>query len=349
LSPKIKLLGQLIAAMFLVIPGPGSLGIGENFFLAPGRGTAWMVIEGLRSRGFIPVEIINATWLGPVAAIISGIVVVIVIIGACNATNLLDGLDGLCSGVTAVMSIGYLILAVYLGSRILGTPGGQPIDPTRITLSLALLGAVMGFLPYNFNPASIFMGDTGSMFLGFICGTMILLFGQHGTMNWFLSAIVIFGLPMMDTLLAIVRRKLNGKPIFSPDSNHFHHFLVKKGMSVRKAVLLSYGVAAIFVSFALIIVIMPTRLAVGIYLVLFGWILVAAFKMGMIFQHTTPTVSNMKLNMDVLNATSDAKDGPTPMKLTSNGNGVGNGAEHAQREVTPPTPAVPPPSDSAKP
>src|ERR1051325_4176865 len=135
--------------------------------------------------------------------------------------------------------------------------------------SPALLGAVMGFLPYNFNPASIFMGDTGSMFLGYICGTQILMFGQGGTIRWFLSAIIIFGLPMMDTLLAIVRRKLNGKKIFSADSNHFHHFLVKRGLTVRRAVLLSYGVAAVFVSFALVIVIMPTPLAVGIYLVLF--------------------------------------------------------------------------------
>jgi UDP-GlcNAc:undecaprenyl-phosphate GlcNAc-1-phosphate transferase len=207
-------------------------------------------------------------------------------------------LDGLCSGVTAVMSLGYLILAVYLASRAMVTPGGQAIDPTRITLSLALLGAVLGFLPYNFNPASIFMGDTGSMFLGYICGTMILLFGQNGTINWFLAAIIIFGLPMMDTLLAIVRRKLNGKPIFSPDSNHFHHFLIKRGLSVKRAVMLSYGVAAIFVSFALIIVIMPTPLALGIYLVLFGWIVVAAFKIGMIFQETAP--ANTALNVSVI-------------------------------------------------
>ena len=161
------------------------------------------------------------------------------IISTCNATNLLDGLDGLCSGVTGVMSIGYLILALYLATQMINTEISPTLDPTRITLSLALLGAVMGFLPYNFNPASIFMGDTGSMFLGYICGAMMLLFAQKGTIRWFLSAIIIFGLPMMDTLLAIVRRKLNKKKIFSPDSNHFHHFLVKKGLSVRKAVLLS--------------------------------------------------------------------------------------------------------------
>jgi hypothetical protein len=122
---------------------------------------------------------------------------------------------------------------------------------------------------------------------------------------------------MMDTLLAIVRRKLNGKPIFSPDSNHFHHFLVRKGLTVRKAVLLSYGVAAVFVSFAVIIVIIPTRLALGIYLVLFGWILVAAFKMGMIFQHTVPAASNNTINMAVLQATPDGPKGTASIQLTA--------------------------------
>src|SRR6185295_13027822 len=197
--------------------------------------------------------------------------------------------------------IGYLMLAVYLAhATVIAGGGGVYADPTRIALSLALLGAILGFIPYNFNPASIFMGDTGSMFLGYMCGTMILLFGKYGAVRWFLSAIIMFGLPMMDTLLAIVRRKLNGKPIFSADSNHFHHFLVKRGLSVRKAVLISYGVAAVFVSFGLVIVVMQTRLALGVYLVLFGWIVVAAFKMGMIFQHA-PVVSNTKLNLAVVN------------------------------------------------
>jgi len=236
---------------------------------------------------------------------VSALGAVFIIIATCNATNLLDGLDGLCSGVTGVMSLGYLLLAVFLALnvRVAGSDGGSPIDPTRITLSLALLGAVMGFLPFNFNPASIFMGDTGSMFLGYICGVMILLFGQSGiTIKWVLAAIIIFGLPMLDTFLAIVRRKLNGKPIFSPDSNHFHHFLIKRGFTVKKAVLISYGIAAVFVSFALMIVVTPTRLAIGIYFVLFGWIIVAAFKMGMIFQQK-PVVANTTINATILGQT----------------------------------------------
>jgi UDP-GlcNAc:undecaprenyl-phosphate GlcNAc-1-phosphate transferase len=306
LSPKMKLLGQLLAALALLTPSLMPTWATTDFLLGrhvnagPPAGPAWMILEPLARFHYLPSyeELRSMDVVRYGAPLFSVLLTIVIIISTSNATNLLDGLDGLCSGVTGVMSVGYLILAAYLAHSAVGTNGGQPFDAVRITLALALLGAVLGFLPYNFNPASIFMGDTGSMFLGFMCGTMILLFGQNGTVRWFLSAIIMFGLPMMDTLLAIVRRKLNGKPIFSPDSNHFHHFLIKRGLTVRRAVLLSYGVATVFVSFALIIVIMPTPMALGIYLVLFGWIIVAAFKIGMIFQE--PVVANTTLNVAVI-------------------------------------------------
>jgi UDP-GlcNAc:undecaprenyl-phosphate/decaprenyl-phosphate GlcNAc-1-phosphate transferase len=315
LSPKMKLLGQLLAALALLAPSLFPMWAGTDFLLGrhvnPGApsGPAWMILEPLARYGYLPPvqELFTMDLVRYGAPLFSVILTIVLIISTSNATNLLDGLDGLCSGVTGVMSVGYLILAAYLAHSAVGTNGGGPLDPARITVALALLGAVLGFLPYNFNPASIFMGDTGSMFLGFMCGTMILLFGQNGTVRWFLSAIIMFGLPMMDTLLAIVRRKLNGKPIFSPDSNHFHHFLIKRGLSVKRAVMLSYGVAAIFVSFALIIVIMPTPMALGIYLVLFGWIIVAAFKIGMIFQQ--PVAANTSLNISVIKPTNGATNG----------------------------------------
>ena len=295
LSPKMKLLGQFIAALFLIVPGmlpiPGMTG--TDFLIGPEKGPSWMIIHAMEFFGIHTPGPIMA-----LAPVLSGIIVVAVIVSTCNATNLLDGLDGLCSGVTGVMSLGYLMLSIYLAHN--SVANTQTDDPVRICLSLALLGAVLGFLPFNFNPASIFMGDTGSMFLGYMCGTMILLFGQTGTVKWFLSGIIMFGLPMMDTLLAIVRRKLNGKKIFSPDSNHFHHFLIRSGFSVRRAVVLSYGVAAIFVSFGLVIVVIPTRMALGVYLVLFGWIIVAAFKMGMIFQHSPTLTANTTLNLSVI-------------------------------------------------
>jgi UDP-GlcNAc:undecaprenyl-phosphate GlcNAc-1-phosphate transferase len=323
LSPKVKLIGQFLAALLLILPGAINFA-GSDLFLGahapntgePPVGPAWMIIRPLIDMHVLSQDVLRSPAWFFGASIFSGLLAVCVIIATCNSTNLLDGLDGLCSGVTGVMSIGYLFLAIYLAQSNWVGVGGAAADPVRITLSLALLGAVMGFLPYNFNPASIFMGDTGSMFLGYICGTMILLFAQNGTIRWFLSAIIMFGLPMMDTLLAIVRRKLNGKPIFSPDSNHFHHFLVKRGLTVRKAVLLSYAVAAIFVSFGLVIVIMPTALALGIYLVLFGWIIVAAFKMGMIFQKA-PVAANTTLNVAVIGQAASPAVGSGPSQPIS--------------------------------
>ncbi len=300
LSPKMKLLGQFIAALFLMLPGmlpiPGATG--TDFLLGQDKGPGGMVMQTLvMSLKVVDPSAMHSSWATYGVPLFSGLVVIAIIIATCNSTNLLDGLDGLCSGVTGVMSVGYLVLAVYLAGSGVQDP---MLDPVRITLSLALLGAVLGFLPFNFNPASIFMGDTGSMFLGYMCGTMILMFGQFSAVKWFLAAIIMFGLPMMDTLLAIVRRKLNHKPIFSPDSNHFHHFLIRQGLTVRRAVLLSYGVAAVFVSFGLVIVFIPTPLAVGVYMVLFGWIIVAAFKMGLIYQQSPTMTANTSLNLSVI-------------------------------------------------
>jgi len=318
LAPRVKLGGQFIAALFLLLPGaiPGGWSIGTDQFLTGHKGTAWMIYGPLERLGILPaVESFSPNTafcikLGLLAVSVG--VAVFIIISTCNATNLLDGLDGLCSGVTGIMSMGYLILSLYLATQALRVGGNTgDVDPVRITLSLALLGAVLGFLPFNFNPASIFMGDTGSMFLGYMCGTMMLLFGRGDTNSipWFLASVVIFGLPLLDTLLAIVRRKLNGRPIFSPDSNHFHHFLIKRGLSVRQAVLLCYGVTAVFVSFALVIALTPTRTALGLYMVLFGWLIVGAFKIGLIFQQRAPT--NTTINTTVITI-----DRPTPAETS---------------------------------
>jgi UDP-GlcNAc:undecaprenyl-phosphate GlcNAc-1-phosphate transferase len=206
-------------------------------------------------------------------------VVIFIVVACCNATNLMDGLDGLCGGVTAVIAAGYLFLAVHLA-----TVGADPDwDPVRVVLAFALLGAVLGFIPYNFNPASIFMGDTGSMFLGYACATMILLLAQQQS-RWFLAAMVMFALPVMDTALALARRWVNRRPFFSADRHHFHHQMVARGLSVRQTVLVSYLLAVAFALLGALIVFVRTRYAVAIYLVTFGSIIVAAYKMGMVHE-----------------------------------------------------------------
>ncbi|HXE52703.1 MAG TPA: MraY family glycosyltransferase, partial [Tepidisphaeraceae bacterium] len=157
------------------------------------------------------------------------------------------------------------------------------IDAQRVILALALLGAVLGFIPYNFNPASIFMGDTGSMFLGFVCATMIIMMGE-GQTKWFLASMVIFALPVMDTALAFARRWTNRRPLFSADKQHFHHQLVARGFSVKQTVLISYALAVFFGLLGMSMVFVRTRYAIAIYLVVFGSIIVAAYKMGMIHE-----------------------------------------------------------------
>src|SRR5580700_2800568 len=122
------------------------------------------------------------------------------------------------------------------------------------------MGAVLGFVPYNFNPASIFMGDTGSMLLGYCCATLILLLAQEQS-KWFLAAMVMFALPVLDTALAFMRRWVNRRPLFSADRHHFHHQLVARGLSIKKTVVVSYGLAFGFVFLGALIAYMRTRYA----------------------------------------------------------------------------------------
>jgi UDP-GlcNAc:undecaprenyl-phosphate GlcNAc-1-phosphate transferase len=202
----------------------------------------------------------------------------------------MDGLDGLCGGVTAIIAAGFLFIAVHLA--MFGGGLSVNFDGLRVVLGLALLGAVLGFVPYNFNPASIFMGDTGSMLLGFCCAVMIVLMGQGQHPKWFLASMVMFALPVGDTALAFARRWVNGRPLFSADKFHFHHQLVSRGFSVKQTVLIAYGLAIFFAVLGASIVFMKTRFVGAFWLLIFGWIVVAAYKMGMI--HERPVVVGRK-------------------------------------------------------
>jgi UDP-GlcNAc:undecaprenyl-phosphate GlcNAc-1-phosphate transferase len=180
-----------------------------------------------------------------------------------------------------VIAAGFLFLAVHLA--MFGGGINSNWDALRVVLGLALLGAVLGFIPYNFNPASIFMGDTGSMFLGYCCAVMIILMAQEMP-KWFLASMVMFALPILDTTLAFVRRWIAGRPLFSADAQHFHHQLVQRGFTVKQTVMISYGLAICFGLMGATIVFMRTRYAVALYLVTFGSVIVAAYKMGMVHE-----------------------------------------------------------------
>ena len=179
------------------------------------------------------------------------------------------------------LPFGLITLAAHLAMT--GPADRAAEDAVRLVLGIALLGAVLGFLPYNFNPASIFMGDTGSLLMGFVVATMIILLGEAGA-KWMMGALVMFSLPVLDTALAFARRYVKRRHFFSADKHHFHHQIVSRGLTIRRAVILSYGLTIFFVAAGALLVFLRTRYAVAFYLVLFGSIVVAAFKMGMVHE-----------------------------------------------------------------
>jgi UDP-N-acetylmuramyl pentapeptide phosphotransferase/UDP-N-acetylglucosamine-1-phosphate transferase len=157
------------------------------------------------------------------------------IVGITNALNLIDGMDGLCSGVSAIILATFSMLA-YMQDRF-----------DILLLSLILLGAILGFLFFNFHPAQIFMGDTGSLFIGFMIAGISLLGFKTSAFLTLGPALFILIIPILDTLISIIRRKLKGVKIMSPDKQHLHHTLMyKMGLSQTKTVLIIYFVSFYF-------------------------------------------------------------------------------------------------------
>lgn len=175
------------------------------------------------------------------------------IVGVINAVNLLDGLDGLAGGVVA---IAFGCLALVFGFR--GELG-------LVLLALPIIGALVGFLYHNFNPASIFMGDSGSLFIGFLLAAYSLQGQAHSDpLLAILVPVVALGLPVLDTGLSIVRRLASRKAICAPDSDHIHHRLVRHG-SPRRAVLLLYAAAAVFGALAVMMALSTPGYGYGLF------------------------------------------------------------------------------------
>ncbi|MDQ0492629.1 glycosyltransferase family 4 protein [Paenibacillus brasilensis] len=156
------------------------------------------------------------------------------IVGVTNAINLIDGLDGLAAGVSGIAIGTIFVMALLMGNYMVAM------------LCLVLLGSIVGFLFFNFHPAKIFMGDTGSLFLGFCLAMLSMLGFKQIAIVSFITPLIIIGVPLSDTFFAIVRRKLQKKPIFSPDKGHLHHCLRELGFSHRQTVLIIYCIAAFF-------------------------------------------------------------------------------------------------------
>ena len=193
------------------------------------------------------------------------------IVSFTNVVNLIDGLDGLAAGVSAIASVTVIMVALQQG-----------LYPVAV-LTAALAGGIIGFIRYNFNPATIFMGDTGSLFLGYMLAA-ISIFGavkSAATIALLVPAIAL-GLPIMDTAFAIVRRYRNGRPIFSPDKGHIHHRLLAMGFSQRQAVIFMYLISAGLCLTAVLLTEMEGIYAIALLVFLLAVIFIGARKIGIL-------------------------------------------------------------------
>ncbi len=220
ISAIIKLIGQIIAAIIVV-----TFGIQIDSINIPFLEQTLNI-----NNNSIYVYIISVIW----------------IVSITNAINLIDGLDGLSSGITLISCISLIIVFTMNQSPIIA-----------IILITALAGAIVGFLPYNINPAKTFIGDTGAQFLGFTLAVISILgTAKTYTLLVLIAPLIILALPIADTLFAIIRRIIKGKSIkavFSPDTGHLHHKLMKKGYTQKQAVCILYGISACLGMFAIIL------------------------------------------------------------------------------------------------
>jgi UDP-GlcNAc:undecaprenyl-phosphate GlcNAc-1-phosphate transferase len=239
MKPKQKILGQAAAAVILLL-----VGITPNLYRI--------------------TEQLNLPMPHNLELILNIFIVIFFVLGATNSLNLLDGLDGLCAGVTAIITIAMLLLSVHLATWGYSETG----DPVRITVCLGLVGCVCGFLPFNRYPAKIFMGDAGSMLLGFMVAALMLLFAEQ-IPRWWMASIVVFGLPILDTAVALVRRLLNHRPLFVSDRGHIYDQMIDRGIPLRKTVAISYVIASIYAVIGLGMSQIRTRYAAVVYVFVF--------------------------------------------------------------------------------
>lgn len=193
------------------------------------------------------------------------------VVSMTNTVNLIDGLDGLAAGVSTIASITILLVAL------------QQNFWTVAILTAALAGSALGFLQHNFNPAKIFMGDTGSMFLGYMLAAISILGAVKSAATIALIVpIVALGLPILDTAFAIIRRYMSGRPIFKPDKGHLHHRLLEMGLTQKQAVLLMYVISGCLGLSAIALTEVNKSFGVLIVIILLSIACIGARKIGVL-------------------------------------------------------------------
>lgn len=202
-------------------------------------------------------------------------IAVLFIVAIINAINFADGLDGLAVGTSTIYFITIAIIG-YILSRL----GGLDV-----ILCLIMIGSCLGFLVYNFNPASIFMGDTGSMFLGFIISIIALLGFKTATITSLIIPLLLLFEPILDTILAMLRRINKGESLSSADREHLHHQLLKSTKSVRKTVLIMYGINILFAAVSIFYTLGDKKISMLLYGVLLLLFVILVLKTDILFAH----------------------------------------------------------------
>ena len=241
ISPRVKLLGQVVAAL-TVLP----FGISVDFITNP-------INDDILQLGYLSIPV-TVFWL----------------VAVTNAVNLIDGLDGLAGGTSLIAAVTLAVISWTEQMQI-------------VMLALILAASLLGFLRYNFNPAKIFLGDTGSMMLGFCLSAMSVMgLTKSATAISVIIPLVILGIPLLDTTFAVVRRYHMHQPIFKADKEHLHHRLLELGLSHKQAVLAIYGVNALLGLSAVVLTLITTNQAVFVLIVLAILIITAANKIGVV-------------------------------------------------------------------
>ena len=198
-------------------------------------------------------------------------ITILFIMGCINCINFIDGLDGLSGGISAIYFLTIGIIATLQGKTGLD-----------FVLAFIMFGSTLGFLAHNFPPASIFAGQCGSMFMGFIISVIALLGFKNVTMTSLIIPLLILAIPILDTLFAIIRRSIKKQPIYMPDKAHLHHQLLNLGLSHRNTVLAIYAMNILFAFASIIYAINDKVLGICIYIILFILIAIIITKTSII-------------------------------------------------------------------
>ncbi len=204
---------------------------------------------------------------------ISPVITVLFIVALINAINLIDGLDGLSGGISSIY-FGTIIVISFLLNKTTG------LD---MMISLLMLGSILGYLVHNFPPAKIFMGDSGSMFIGYMISIVALLGFKNVTLTSLIVPILILAIPIIDTILAIFRRFINNKPIGEADKNHIHHQFLKMKFSTRKTILIIYVINIIFSAISVFYVMGYNREAIIIYIIMMAVLFLFVLKTSVLY------------------------------------------------------------------